>query len=271
MEKYIILPYAQRSKSAKALAKALSCNRIHLTRNTYLGYNNHIVINWGSQKVQVGRPGSLNRVSQILNHPSNIINASNKLRTLQLLEQANVPTLEYTTSSDVAAEWHAETPVFARTLLSANSGRGIAVATDTQELVDNAPLYTKFFPKVAEYRVHVFRDQTVCVQQKRLKASENRTGAPHEYIWNHDIGQRTFARFNVDYPTPNAQRVLSQTAINAVKALSLDFGAVDLGYIDDDNLAVFEVNTAFGLEGTTLTDWTNTFSNYLSERVRNEN
>ena len=46
-------------------------------------------------------------------------------------------------------------------------------------------------------------------------------------------------------------------AINAIRALHLDFGAVDIIYNERENqFYVLEVNTAPGLEGTTLQKYT---------------
>jgi glutathione synthase/RimK-type ligase-like ATP-grasp enzyme len=46
--------------------------------------------------------------------------------------------------------------------------------------------------------------------------------------------------------------------------LGLDFGAVDIGHrIIDNKVFVFEVNTAPGIEGTTLQRYVNTFNEYI--------
>jgi glutathione synthase/RimK-type ligase-like ATP-grasp enzyme len=44
-----------------------------------------------------------------------------------------------------------------------------------------------------------------------------------------------------------------EVAIQAVESLGLDFGAVDIGFREKEGKAfVFEVNTAPGIEGTTV-------------------
>ena len=51
-----------------------------------------------------------------------------------------------------------------------------------------------------------------------------------------------------------------QLAIDAVQAVGLDFGAVDLIYNQHYNqFYILEVNTAPGLEGTTLINYVNAF------------
>ena len=77
-------------------------------------------------------------------------------------------------------------------------------------------------------------------------------------IRNHANGW-VFARVDI---TPPAK--LIEAAIEAVKLLKLDFGAVDVGYRErDDKVFVFEVNTAPGIEGTTVDKYANAFNSYL--------
>ena len=258
--KFKILPYKQASKSAKILASALGCFVLNTKRNTYRGYRNHVIINWGSQRDNVGLPGALSRVHTILNHPSKVDNASNKLRTFQLLGDLAV---EHTTSLSTAINWLADSVVFSRTSLNANSGEGIVLNMPGAESLTPAPLYTKNFPKTHEYRVHVFRDDIISFQQKRLKASENRTDTPDDYIWNYELGQRVFARNDIDV-TPEVKEQLFSISIQALKKLDLDFGAIDIGYDENTrDIKIFEVNTACGLTGTTISDYANAFRNYL--------
>ena len=56
---------------------------------------------------------------------------------------------------------------------------------------------------------------------------------------------------------------LLSSSIEAVKLLGLNFGAVDIGHrLIDNKLFVFEVNTAPGLEGTTLDKYSKAIYNY---------
>lgn len=259
MYKYIIQPYKMGSKSSKVLAEALGCRRIHVDRNTYQGYPNHIVINWGSRKVIQGTTNS----HLILNDITSINNASNKIRSFELFKQYEVPTLEFTTDPREAQQWLGDSIVFARTLLTASGGKGIVVQhPNNDETIVQAPLYTKNFEKTREYRAHVVKGRVILIQQKRLKSSENRDGEPDEYLWNHDIGQRIFVRNNVELTTTLKSKI-KLISIKAVEALGLDFGAVDIGYKDDGSIIVFEVNTACGLEGSTIEDYRKAFQEVL--------
>jgi glutathione synthase/RimK-type ligase-like ATP-grasp enzyme len=97
--------------------------------------------------------------------------------------------------------------------------------------------------KKNEYRVHVFKDAVIDVQQKR-----KRREADVDYrVRNHEGGW-VFCRENVDCPAD-----VTREALKAVHALGLNFGAVDVGWNEHyEEACVYEVNSAPGLEGTTL-------------------
>jgi glutathione synthase/RimK-type ligase-like ATP-grasp enzyme len=108
-------------------------------------------------------------------------------------------------------------------------------------------LYVQYKKKRDEYRVHMFRGGVIDVTQKRAVNQEDRTETFNRQIRNHGNGW-VFCREDVDPP----DAVWGQ-AYSAVRALGLEFGAVDVIWNDHYQTAyVLEVNTAPGLEGTTL-------------------
>lgn len=259
MFRFKILPYKMNSKGSKVLAESLECKRLNVNRNTYRGYSNDIVINWGSQRWLDG----LSRVDHILNNPRCIKNASNKLLAFELFKEHDIPTVDYTSSVEQVREWIDEgSVVFQRTTATGHSGNNIVVATNQDDVLEGCPLYTKNFNKTREYRLHIFKDKLVCIQQKRLKASENREHEPDEYIWSHDKGQRIFVRHSVEITDEMLEEVKT-ISVGAVEALSLDFGAVDIVWNEEEGFKVLEVNTGIGLVGSTIDDWKNTFKEYL--------
>lgn len=193
-----------------------------------------------------------------LNKHSAIAIACNKLKTFQTLNDGrfiHVP--EWTTNHQQAIMWADEGyKVYCRQTLTGHSGSGIVVAKDVDHLV-TAPLYTKATKHKYEYRVHVFRETVIDVQQKKRRS--NWTGGDTG-IRNHSNGY-IYARADIDYPVE-----IEHAAIQAVKLLGLDFGAVDIGYRERDNkIFLFEVNTAPGLTGTTLLKYAQAFKEYLNE------
>ena len=57
-----------------------------------------------------------------------------------------------------------------------------------------------------------------------------------------------FCRGGVELPDN-----VRQGAVDGVVALGLDFGAVDICLTQDDTYCVFEINTAPGLQGSSIT------------------
>lgn len=244
MSRICIYPYRMASNSSKALAEALrevghKVIRVYPDRN-YTPRDDDIIIDWGNSAVPNWEH------NRLINQPERVSIAANKRHTFDLLEWfLDTPTPSHTTSKNVASYWiELGNQIFCRTTLTGHSGQGIVVATTPEELVD-APLYTLSFTKTNEYRIHVFKNEIIDIQEKKKRSG---TGVRSDHdVWN--LGNDyIFAREGVECPV-----AAQNSAIMAVHHLGLDFGAVDVGYNrPSDSHVVFEVNTSPGLEGTTL-------------------
>lgn len=233
------------SASAKALAEALGVKRIKPE-----GRNLHVrgsVLNWGCS----GFNRELTYEDDLLNHPDAVAKAVNKLETFKALD-GHVSIPEWTTTPVKAFNWVDEgIVVVARTKLTGHSGEGIILCE--QGMYPDAPLYTKYIKKRQEYRLHVFRDKVFFTQRK----ARNKDVPDDQVNWqirNHANGF-IFAHNEGVNCGPQAE----QYAIDAVRILGLDFGAVDIIKGVDDRWYVLEVNTACGLEGTTLGKYVEVF------------
>lgn len=240
----IIYPYKVGSKSARALAYALGTKCVYPDRK-YKPYPNHRIINWGSGVV----PKWEQSIYSYMNRPPFVACAGNKLTTLRVLEHEDVSCVEFTIKYQVAADWlKTGSTVIARHHVRGHSGEGIIVHTPgVGDIPGIAPLYTLYKKKKKEFRVHVMKYpdgyNIFDVQQKRGKIGEE----SNPYIRSHNNGW-VFTREDIDLPGD-----IPSLACSAVKALGLDFGAVDIIWNKHENKSyVLEVNTAPGLEGTTL-------------------
>lgn len=243
--------YNQGSKSAKALAKALGIKRIkHEGKPLQVRGG---LINWGSS-------GFVRNIVHdgIFNPPDCVAVAVNKLQSFNALKgRVSIP--DFTEDAVEASKWLAEgVTVVARTKLTGHSGEGIILVEKGQEL-PHAPLYVKYVPKTDEYRLHVFRDKVFFVQQKK----RNKYIPDDKVDWkvrNHGNGF-IYAHKDVD-----VNDIAKSCAIMAIKTLGLDFGAVDIIYNKkQDRFYVLEVNTACGLEGTTLEKYVEVFKEFVND------
>lgn len=247
-----IRPYKYASKSAKALASILGINRIR--SDAIICRPDTLIINWGSTK-------PLRYDIMVLNKPEAVALAVNKSTALQKLKDSNVRVPEFTADRNVALTWLPTSKVYARTLTRASGGRGIVIANNANELV-SAPLYTKGIQSQGEYRVHVFKNEVIDYTKKIPNLSFSIEADKINYtICSHQNGW-TFAR-NI---TP--RNSVKQIALNAVNALGLDFGAVDIVINEHNKPVVLEVNTACGLQGRTLASYHRAITNYNNNNER---
>lgn len=96
-----------------------------------------------------------------------------------------------------------------------------------------------------EYRVHVARTKKDNLRILRTAVKVPRVARPHPWVRAHRLG------WKLSY-VGGAPESVKQAARNALRALSLDFGAADIGLRFDGTPCVFEVNTCPGLEGNNL-------------------
>lgn len=249
-KRVFVYPYKAGSASAKAIAEGLGAKRIKLTRSRYVRKPGDIIINWGSSDTAL----------TTINDDRLVGIVSNKLQFFQMLNEGS-PIPDYTTDRSVASQWITEGhSVCCRTILNGHSGNGLVLA-DTEEQLVNAPLYTKYVKKKDEYRVHCFKNpetSEVEVFHVQRKAKRREVESPNYRIRNHANGF-VFVMGDVNPPAcvlEAARYIFQQTG--------LDFGAIDVGYNErSDSVVVYEVNTAPGVEGTTLQKYIEMLRNFL--------
>lgn len=196
-----------------------------------------VVVNWGTTHEPPVK------AAKVINSPLAVSLCINKYHTFAALAGKDIPTVPWTTNKAVAQEWADKgRTVVVRETLTGHSGAGILIIEPGQPIPD-APLYTQYVFKEKEFRIHATQTEVFDTRRKIRDPKVEPTDWKIRSAKNGFI----FAAKNVD---PSADR--DQLAIDAVKALGLDFGAVDIVEDKHGKFFVLEVNTAPGLEGQTI-------------------
>lgn len=247
--KLVVYPYKMSSRSARELAGALNARRVWPNRR-YRPRASHIVLNWGNTQIpdwyQAGR--------RWLNHPVCVQRSVDKLTCLRILQANDVPVPEYTTDPYDADNWLLNGEgVVERHVLNGHSGKGIVIKYEGT-VDERAHFYTKYVGSRREYRVHVFHDDVLLVVQKR-----RRNGVEQDDVVRNWHTGWVYCAENI---TPLSAEAIAD-AVASVKALGLDFGAVDLITRRGEHY-VLEVNTATGLEGRTVSLYSDAIQAYIA-------
>jgi len=266
MKRVRIYPYAMGSKSAKLLAEQLNAKRV-LPDGQYVPKENDLIINWGTSLIPKWQAGE----SKVLNSVNAVNVSASKKASYRIFEQNEIPTVSWTESYQVAISWLREGHiVLARTMDRSHSGRGISVLNPNGEGMLDSTIgdvhriamtrgcfFAKYQTHVGEFRLHVVGNKVIDFVKKKKMSEEKRVADVineyNQYVRNHRFGW-VFAREDVVLPDG-----MAELAIRAISALKLDFGAVDVIYSKKYGMFVLEVNTAPGLEGTTLEKYTAAF------------
>lgn len=267
-----IYPYKTASQSSRVLANALNSRRIRLENSQYRYRPNHLIINWGNNST--GQPWFNREVREnTLNRPDHVYTATNKLNTHRVFQIHGIPTPDMTRSNREANKWLQEEGliVLGRDLTRGSGGRGITVYhPDENEMVGEHRYYTRYIKKRREFRLHVGYDsfpsqgqpQVFFVQEKKRRARENRNEEQYDSRIRNYSNEWIFAHNDLE-EIPSS---VYQVAREALRALRLDFGAVDVIYNSYQAAAyVLEVNTACGMEGETLNRYVEHFNQFLGE------
>lgn len=231
------------SNGMRDLARAMGIQMIRRRNSRYVPRSTDVLINWGQTGEDYGN------VPTWINKPAAVNIATRKLTCFNMWTLAGIPTVETTTDRLLALKWVDEDGrVMHRALERGSQGRGITMHTGWDTFVDGG-FFCRLFGNEnnREYRVHVMNGQVIDTTQKRQRRRSNGYDGPTDRTVRSASNGWVFCRSDVFCPT-----ALQDAAIDAVRALGLDFGAVDCAVSVDGSLCIYEVNTAPGLEGTTL-------------------
>lgn len=223
-----------------------------------------VVINYGCSVTPYWSVSARVAKVPVLNNWDSIRGSANKLLSLQRLSDAGVPSLIWTTDMDRARNWDR---VVCRHKLTGTGGEGIEIwdKAEGKELPD-VRLYTKYYRKTHEYRVHVFKGKVIDFTQKKRMTTEkvdDRELERNKYVRNHANGW-VFCREDVQHHPD-----IDQLALKATEVSKLDYAGVDIlanfnketGEYKDS--LVCELNSAPGMVKTTYLRYVQTIKRLL--------
>ena len=247
------------SRSARLLATALGAG-LATQDSRRSTRQDRFVINWGvSLAPQAFRQQELTWS----NRPDAVVNCGNKRFTFVCLGIDGVPTLEWEVPAadpshmELVRQWLAEDgKIVVRHTVTGHSGAGIQILRNDDvargEQIPNAPLYTRYYKKQAEYRVHMFYGQPILIQQKRKQNG----GVEDNLIRTRDNGW-IFTVNDLSCDTRGYREELVQLAAAGANAVGAMHCAVDILVKHDSGttagqqgMAICEINSAPALEAT---------------------
>ena len=172
----------------------------------------------------------------VINHPEAVKKAANKLTTLRVLHDAGITIPPYVEDpGQAAALAKLGARIVVRRTVHGCGGKGVEILHNVE--VQRAPLYTLYLDKDCEARVHVWNGQVIDYVEK-----VKRHGTEQTLCWNYKAGYV----FTHNYRHNDIENCFDM-CIDAVRALGLDFGAVDVIHVPSRGWFILEINTAPGL------------------------
>lgn len=266
--------------TGKTLVKDLD-----VTGGTSKPADKKMVICWGTK---ISKDISFPDKVKVMNHPNMIRRNRNKLTALTYMRNADagVPVADFYKAEEI--QNHMDNLPFVGRRNFHQGGKGFwlcltkgQVATAIRE---GAQYFQKYIPIKDEYRLHIFGDKCIYAvkkvvrdnmkeafieqhKEKALNAAErkgvdidentmsfllDRLGKEREHP-DHIVKSNSRGWKFVRVKSPKKEMV--DAAIAALKAIKLDFGAVDCCLDEDGKPWIIEVNTGPGLKGSSLKAW----------------
>lgn len=196
-----------------------------------------LVVNWGTGWHGDGLNGNCR------------LAPGDKYKELQLFRENGVKTVDFTNRRPTnLAGWYARRHVH-------EDGNDLASGTSSGDY------YTRHTPTDHEYRVYVFKDDTIGTALKipREGMTAHPTIRSYGHGWTYTYRLAVINRME-------SRNVARREAIKAIAAVGYDFGGVDVGIKPDGTPVVFEVNSRPGLDSYSAGRFAETFMEYARSR-----
>lgn len=267
MTRVVIFSYKNTSRSARKLQSALDEQNIDTLylypEKEYRPRHSDLIIGWGSGNWPEWKDRALDINCTWLNQSDTISNSVSKDTAFELFNFDLVPIPHITRDSQEARvmlrDGHI---VLARTETEGHDGSGLIVMRHPRDFI-SADLYTQYEEKTDEFRVHVWQGETFWGQIREIITDRSNK----YYRERPDMQIRTSSNgwtlFVYNRNMPDECKVVAQAAI---KALGLDFGAVDIGWNAQTGRAiVYETNTSPELSNRTCDAYVSKIIEYMEE------
>jgi glutathione synthase/RimK-type ligase-like ATP-grasp enzyme len=259
-----------------------------------------MVIGWGAKTKDNVALGSI----PVLNHPDKIRDNRNKLGALELMQKAKVAVAAFTDNISKIGAAGSKTavklPVVGRTKYH-QGGKGFWTCPTMSQVQAAANEGASYFQNMIEikdeFRLHTFGGKVVYAVKKvkRTTAEIEEAYIRHELDRQKNIAEHQNEAFSEEAVLPFLRRqakkfaqdganmlirsnrlgwkfvrvktidkALEKEAINALKAIGLDFGAVDCCVDVKGKPFIIEVNTGPGLEETPFNAWVEAFKETIT-------
>lgn len=197
-----------------------------------------VLVRWGSRRI-------MPQAKLVLNRAGAISRAADKVVALEMLQAKGIATIPFFLTWEEAYTAAEGGVIFGRRR-SGMGGRDIVVyEPHHREPAFVHDWFTIYREPTREVRIHVVHDRVVRIQGKYKDFPEQ--AARNPYVRNYEQGYRFRA------PKQKLHSRRREQAIESVRALGLDFGAVDmLLFGDGAESLVLEVNTAPSCSPMTL-------------------
>jgi hypothetical protein len=241
----IFFLYHRRSRpTGEILAEALSAQ--HGERP---GWDTTLpIIRWGSRAF----PAIDGAERRVLNRVAAIERASHKLNSLEILRDRDIPVPDFDTDPEALVR-RTGYPILGRRMQHARATDLVLCLQRRDFRRRPRDYYIAYIPTNREYRLHVVGGDVIRVQGKYSDVQ----GDYLPWVRNFASGYRFRA------PSRRLHNARLNSAVAAVDALGLDFGAVDLIVGDDGAHYVLEVNTSPACSPRTGAAYVNAFARML--------
>lgn len=257
-----------------------------------------IVIGWGAKTKDAVNLGSAN----VLNHPDRIRDNRNKFKTLQAMKAADIKVADFVGASDVITAIDSKGPIILPVIGRTNfhqGGKGFWLCLTKHQVRDaiskGAQYFQNYIPIKDEFRLHIFGDDLLYAVKKvqRGNMSEAFKEQHGDKIKaSAEKGNKDLDEDTIDYvldkiaprvlPDPDmivrsnmrgwkfshvkdVNGPLLDEAVKALKAIGLNFGAVDCCIDEENKPWIIEINSGPGLDGTPFDAYVKAFKSKIDE------